>query len=49
VAVLTFFIGHQAAEAVREEARRRGIPCAFVFHGTSRSALLQALFRTLSS
>jgi hypothetical protein len=45
VAVLTFYVGHQVAEAVREEARRRELPCAFVTSGTSKAALLRALLR----
>jgi hypothetical protein len=45
VAVLTFYVGHQVAEAVRDEARRRALPCAFVTAGTSKAALLRALLR----
>ncbi len=45
VAVLTFYVGHQLAEAVRDEARRRELACAFVTAGTSKAALLRALLR----
>ncbi|HSA23880.1 MAG TPA: hypothetical protein P5076_20635, partial [Myxococcota bacterium] len=38
VAVLTFYVGHHVAEAVRDEARRRALPCAFVTAGTSKAA-----------
>lgn len=47
VAVLTFHVGHRAAEVVREEARKRDIPCAPVFSGTSKNALLKSLFKAV--
>ena len=47
VAILTFHVGHQAADAVKEEARKKDIPYAPVLSGTSKNALIQALIKAV--
>ncbi len=47
VAILTFHVGHQAVDAVKEEARKKNIPYAPVLTGTSKNALVQALIRAV--
>lgn len=47
VAILTFHVGHQAVDAVKEEAKKKDIPYAPVLTGTSKHALVQALIKAV--